>query len=237
MTGWRLEVFEELPSTSTECAERARAGEAGGLAVLALRQSAGRGSRGRVWQAPEGNLNLSVLLRPRRPAAEAGMFALLAGIAVAEVLESLASLTVMLKWPNDVLLGQAKLAGILIDAVPSGLWLDWLVIGIGINLREAPRIEGRCATGLGEYGVALPPQTVANAVLERLEHWQDAPAEAIMQAWLARAHAIGTPIEVQAGGRVLQGSFAGLSPAGELLLQCENRIEAISTGEVLLGPP
>ncbi len=219
------------------CAERARAGEAGGLAVLALRQSAGRGSRGRVWQAPEGNLNLSVLLRPQRPAAEAGMFALLAGVAVAEALESLASPAVVLKWPNDILLGQAKLAGILIDAVPSGLGLDWLVIGIGINLREAPRIEGRRTIALGEYGIELAPQTVANAVLERLEYWQNAPSAAIMQAWLARAHGIGTPIEVQTGGKLLQGSFAGLTLAGELLLQSENRIEAISTGEVLLGPP
>lgn len=237
MTGWRLEVFEELTSTSTVCAERARAGEADGLAVLALRQSAGRGSRGRVWQAPEDNLNLSVLLRPKRPAAEAGMFALLAGVAVAEAVELLTSLTVTLKWPNDILLGQVKLGGILIDAVPSGLGLDWLVIGIGINLREAPRIEGRRTAALGEHGIELSPQTVANAVLERLEHWQDAPAETIRLAWLARAHGIGTPIEIQAGGKLLQGSFAGLSPAGELLLQTENRIEAISTGEVLLGPP
>lgn len=237
MTGWRLEVFEELASTSTECAERARAGEAEGLAVLALRQSAGRGSRGRVWQAPEGNLNLSLLLRPRRPAAEAGMFALLAGVAVAEALDSLTSLAVSLKWPNDVLLGGAKLAGILIDALPSGARLDWLVIGIGMNLREAPGIQGRRTTALGEYGVDLAPQTVAGAILVRLEHWQDAPSTEIAQAWLARTHPLGTPMEIQAGAKLLQGSFAGLSPAGELLLQCENRIEAVSTGEVLLGPP
>jgi BirA family biotin operon repressor/biotin-[acetyl-CoA-carboxylase] ligase len=237
LTGWRLEVFEELTSTSTVCAERARAGEAGGLAVLALRQTAGRGSRGRVWQAPEGNLNLSVLLRPQRPVAEAGMFALLAGVAVAEALERLTTLTATLKWPNDVLLGQAKLAGVLIDAVPSGLGLDWLVIGIGMNLREAPRIEGRRTTAVAEHGVELSPRAAADAVLERLAHWQDASSPAIMQAWLARAHAIGTPLGIQTGGRHLQGRFAGLSPAGELLLQSENRIEAVSTGEVLLGPP
>lgn len=237
MTGWRLEVFEELASTSNECTERARAGEAGGLAVLALRQIAGRGSRGRVWQAPQGNLNLSVLLRPRRLAAEAGMFALLAGIAVAEALETLADITVTLKWPNDVLLGQAKLAGILIDAAPAGLGLDWLVIGIGVNLREAPRIEGRQTTSLGEHGVELEPLIVAHAVLERLRHWQDESSAAIRDAWLLRAHAIGTPIEVHAGGRRLQGSFAGLSVGGELLLRAENRIETISTGDVLLGPP
>lgn len=237
MTGWRLEVFEELESTSTVCMERARAGEPAGLAILALRQTAGRGSRGRVWQAPEGNLNLSVLLRPRRLAAEAGMFALLAGIAVAEALEGLAPLTITLKWPNDVLLGQAKLAGILIDAAPAGLGLDWLVIGIGANLREAPRIEGRRVTALGEHGVDLAPQLVADAVLARLGFWQDQPAAAIRKAWLARAHVIGTPIEVHAGAQMLQGSFAGLTPAGELLLRTEDRIETVSTGDVLLGPP
>jgi BirA family biotin operon repressor/biotin-[acetyl-CoA-carboxylase] ligase len=207
------------------------------LAVLALRQTEGRGSRGRVWQAPEGNLNLSVLLRPRRPAAEAGMFALLAGIAVAEAFEALTPVAPTLKWPNDVLLGQAKLAGILIDAVPAGAGLDWLVIGIGANLRGAPRIEGRLTTALGEHGVALEPRMAANAVLERLGHWLDASPALIRETWLSRAHAIGAPIEVHAGGQRLQGSFAGLSPTGELLLRTENRIETISTGEVLLGPP
>jgi BirA family biotin operon repressor/biotin-[acetyl-CoA-carboxylase] ligase len=190
-----------------------------------------------MWQAPEGNLNLSVLLRPNRLAAEAGMFALLAGIAVAEAVEFLTRFTVTLKWPNDVLLGQAKFAGILIDAAPAGATLDWLVIGIGINLREAPGIEGRNTTALGEHGVELTPEIVANAVLERLGKWIDAPSAAIRAAWLSRAHAIGTPIEVRAGGQMLQGGFAGLTPTGELLLQSENRIETISTGEVLLGPP
>lgn len=190
-----------------------------------------------MWQAPEGNLNLSVLLRPQRLASEAGMFALLAGIAVAEAVEALTQLVVTLKWPNDVLLEQAKLAGILIDAVPTGPRLDWLVIGIGMNLREAPRIEGRDTTALGEHGSELPPEIMADAVLERLGYWQDASSAAIRAAWLSRAHDIGTPIEVFAAGQLSRGSFAGLSPAGELLLQCENRIETISTGEVLLGPP
>jgi BirA family biotin operon repressor/biotin-[acetyl-CoA-carboxylase] ligase len=235
LTGWRLEVFAELASTSTECTERARAGEAAGLAVMAHRQSAGRGSRGRVWQAPEGNLNLSVLLRPQRPAAEAGMFALLAGVAVAEALESLTPLAVSLKWPNDVLLGGAKLAGILIDAAPAGAGLEWLVIGIGINLRAAPQIEGRLTTALGDQGIDLAPEPVAAAVLARLAHWQDAPADAIVESWLCRAHPLGTQIEVRTGGQCLQGSFAGLSRTGELLLRSENRIETISTGEVLLG--
>ncbi len=181
-------------------------------------------------------MNLSVLLRPERPLAEAGMFALLAGIVVAEVLEELAAVAVTLKWPNDVLLGGAKLAGVLIDAAPAADKINWLVAGIGINLREAPRIEGRETVALAARGTVLAPALVAEGVLRHLGQWQNAAGSAIMAAWLERAHPVGTPIKVRAGGRTLCGSFVGLAPTGELLLRRENCIEAISTGEVLLGP-
>lgn len=235
MIPWRLEVFDELGSTADLCAARARAGAPEGLAILALRQTAGRGSRGRSWQAPAGNLNLSVLLRPARPAAEAGMFALLTGIAVAEALEQVSAPPTSLKWPNDVLIGGAKLAGILIDAAPLAGRLDWLALGIGMNLRSAPEIPGRRTTALAAHGVHLAPQDMAMAVLARLDVWQAAPAAEIRAAWLARAHPLGTPMRVQSGGEMREGVFAGLSAAGELLLRNKDRIDTINTGEVLLG--
>ncbi len=235
MIAWRFEAYDELGSTSDLCTSRAKAGEAEGLAVLALRQTAGRGSRGRSWQAPEGNLNLSVLLRPTRPATQAGSFSLLTGIAVAEAVEQFFAPPTLLKWPNDVLIGGAKLAGVLIDAAPSGQTLDWLVIGIGINLRHAPEIPGRLTTALHSHGVTVSAPDAANAILHRLSHWHDAPAETIQQAWLARAHPIGTELTVQGLHGTQTGTFAGLSPAGELLLQSKNRIDPISTGDVLLG--
>ena len=108
MIAWRLERYDELGSTSDECVARAKAGAAAGLAVQARRQVSGRGSRGREWTAPEGNLSLSFLLRPDRPAAEAGLFSLLAGIAVVEALAPWSQTLPMLKWPNDVLLGRRK---------------------------------------------------------------------------------------------------------------------------------
>ncbi len=232
MIAWRLEAFEELGSTSDLCVARAKSGEAEGLAVLALRQTAGRGSRGRSWVAPMGNLNLSVLFRPANPAVEAGMFSLLAGIAVADALEQFFAPPTMLKWPNDVLLGGAKLAGILIDAAPNGARLDWLVTGIGVNLRSAPEIAGRRTTSLAAHGVDLAPNTAAAAILGRLCEWHDASPAKIRDAWLARAHPIGTELHI-AGAQ--SGTFAGLSPAGELLLQTKTRIEPISTGDILLG--
>ena len=235
MIAWRLEVFEELGSTSDFCVARAKAGEREGLAVLALEQTAGRGSRGRSWQAPTGNLNLSVLLRPSRAAAEAGMFSLLAGLAVAEALEEFFSPPTMLKWPNDILLGGAKLAGILIDAAPVNQKLDWLVIGIGLNLRTAPVIPGRATTALAQHGAELAPHEARDAILTRLSHWHQSEPAAIRDAWLARAHPIGTRLEIRTTHQTRGGAFAGLSPTGELLLQTETRIELISTGDVMLG--
>jgi BirA family transcriptional regulator, biotin operon repressor / biotin---[acetyl-CoA-carboxylase] ligase len=232
---WRLERHDELGSTSDECVARAKAGAAAGLAVQARRQLAGRGSRGRAWTAPEGNLNLSVLLRPGRPAAEAGLFSLLAGIAVAEALAPRSQTAPVLKWPNDVLLDGAKLAGILIDAMPDGARLDWLVIGIGVNLAVAPEIAGRRTTSLRAHGGDFSADDAADAILAGLSVWHDAPGARIREAWLARAHPVGTPLTVRGARGELHGSFAGLSETGELLLQGKDRIEPISTGDILLG--
>ena len=235
MIAWRLERHDELGSTSDECIARAKAGAEAGLAVQARRQVSGRGSRGREWVAPEGNLNLSVLLRPDRPAVEAGLFSLLAGIAVAEALAPRIQTAPMLKWPNDVLLDGAKLAGILIDAVPRGDRLDWLVIGIGVNLAAAPDIPGRRTTSLSAHGGHFSADDAADAVLAGLEAWHDAPGARIRDAWLARAHPVGTPLTVRGARGELRGSFAGLSAQGELLLRNKDRIDPISTGEILLG--
>lgn len=235
MIPWRLEQYQELGSTSDELVRRARAGEPAGLAVLAFRQTAGRGSRGRAWTAPEGNLNLSILLRPARPAAEAGLFSLISGIAVAEALEGLGAKGLSLKWPNDILCNGAKLAGILIDVTPDGERLEWLGIGIGINLKAAPAIPGRRTMALAAQGLEISPETAAKAILARLENWVEAPAAAIRAAWLEKGHPPGTPMEIAYAGQRHAGLFAGLTESGELMLRCENRIEILNTGEVLLA--
>jgi BirA family biotin operon repressor/biotin-[acetyl-CoA-carboxylase] ligase len=166
---------------------------------------------------------------------QAGLFALLAGVVIAESLQSFSLPPVNLKWPNDVLIDGAKLAGVLIDAAPVESRLDWLVIGIGVNLRHAPEVFGRRTTSLAAHGVQLLPQEMADAISKRFSCWQDAPDEDIHAAWLARAHPIGTKLEISTGHTQISGYFAGLSARGELLLQRENRIDVISTGEVLLG--
>ena len=175
MIAWRLEQYDALASTSDSCILRAKDGAAEGLAILALRQTAGRGSRGRQWQAPTGNLNLSVLLRPALSMAQSSIFPLLTGVAVADAVAAFlpADTAPVLKWPNDVLLGGAKLAGILIDAAPKGNSADWLVIGIGINLAEAPELPGRRTTTLAQFGGHAKPPEAAQMVLHYLAFWLD----------------------------------------------------------------
>jgi len=238
--GWRLRCFASLPSTSDQCVTLAAAGEPDGLAVLALRQTAGRGSRGRGWESPSGNLYLSVLLRPEGLATEVGRWALLASVAVAEALAPLVpdrgALT--LKWPNDVLLNHRKLAGILLDsaATPAGR-LDWLVIGIGVNLRVAPPIPDRAAACLAEIVDPPAPEDFATVVLDRLAAWRVAlPADfaRVRAAWLAQGQPIGSPMQFRHCDHVAQGTFEGLAEDGSLMMRTGGRVQAFATGEVLL---
>lgn len=241
MKDWRLEVFETLGSTSDLCIERAKAGASEGLAILAHRQTAGRGRRGRQWESLPGNLNLSVLLRPALPATEVSVFPLLAGVAAADAASAFlpAEAAPMLKWPNDVLLNGAKLAGILIDAAPNTHLLDWLVIGVGINLIHAPKIAGRLTTTLKAHGGEATAEAAARMLLHYLGFWLEQletnGAAAILDAWQLRAHPAGTPLAVQAAGGQVTGTYAGLSPKGELLLNVEDRIERFQTGEIFLN--
>lgn len=239
MIDWRLEVHAALPSTSDTVIARAEAGEPAGLAILAHVQTKGRGSRSRNWNSPNGNLFLSALLRPGGKIGQAGIWPLIASLAVADALSSVlpnpSRLT--LKWPNDVLLGGNKICGILLDlaADPDGT-LRWVVIGTGINLAIAPVLPDRQAACLRDEGIEPPtPEIFAQSLLTAIGHWHDQPPIQIHASWLARAHPIGTHLNVRYAGNDLHGAFAGLTPEGYLLLHTTSGIRAISSGEVLLA--
>jgi BirA family biotin operon repressor/biotin-[acetyl-CoA-carboxylase] ligase len=226
---WRLAVFPELPSTATLLAERAAAGEPEGLAVLALRQSAGRGRAGRGWASPVGNLYLSVLLRPATPAREAAQWSLLAGVALHEAASGLIP-GLTLKWPNDLLLGGAKCAGILAETAlaPDGA-MDWLGLGFGVNLAAAPALAERATAHLG---AAEAPEAFARRLLARLAYWRGvqqvqgfAPVRA---AWQARGPALGSALRQ----RGLAGRYLGLAEDGALLLDEDGTTRRVTTGEI-----
>ena len=240
---WRLESHEHLPSTSTACIARAAAGEKAGLALLARRQSAGRGSRGRSWACPPGNLALSVLIRPPTEARDAGLWALLAGVAVAETADAYLARdgisALRLKWPNDVFLNDAKLAGVLIDfrldhGSGSG-GIAWIVIGIGVNLAHAPALAEQRTACLAQGGMTPPtPEAFARQLLDTLGAWHDRLArgqtDLVRAAWLRRGAPLGTRLGATQGQEHVSGMFAGLTPQGHLMLDTASGRVTLTSG-------
>lgn len=233
--GWRLLVHDQLPSTADLIRRSAEDGEAERLAVLARRQTAGRGTHGRAWESPAGNLYLSVLLRPAAQAREVPQWALLAAVALHDALAPWAGPGLTLKWPNDLLLDGAKCAGILAEASLNAVGgLDWLAFGFGVNLASAPTVPGRRTASLPAPAPA--PETAAAAVLASLDHWRAVREtegfSLIRAAWLARGHRPGAALTVTAAGAPLAGSFEGLDETGALRIRTESGLQTVIAGSV-----
>ena len=157
---FRVENVGDVDSSNDLLRERAAAGEESGLVIVARSQNKGRGRHGRNWSSPPGNLYCSILLRPLVPVTHAATLSLVTGLAVADALAKLdPQLDVRLKWPNDVQIGEAKLAGILLESgsKPSSAMIDWLIIGMGVNLVHKPDNLPHPAATLAEHGHQLSP--------------------------------------------------------------------------------
>ena len=161
--------FDELVSTQDELHRLAAEGAAEGTAVVAARQSGGRGARGRAWSSPEGGLWLSVLWRPHA-GDDAQLLSLRAGLAVADLLARVSGLPVVqLKWPNDIIVGGRKAGGLLCEARWHGAELSWVALGLGLNVRNAPPVGVRMpAASLAQWRSDLEPAALATPVAEAL---------------------------------------------------------------------
>ena len=245
--GYRLAFYETVDSTNAEALRLAGRGEAGDLWIWAASQNAGRGRVGRPWLSPAGNLYASLMIRPRVPLAIALQLSLLAGIAAHDAIASLAAgaatrLDLRLKWPNDILLGGAKLGGILLESATNRAdEAPAIVIGTGLNLAHAPGGLGRGVASLAAAGVpATPAQAfaaLACTTAEWIGRWREGQAfDAIRAAWLERAQPLGGPISVRLGDDLVSGSFIGIDEAGALRLMLANGEERrITAGDVAIG--
>jgi BirA family biotin operon repressor/biotin-[acetyl-CoA-carboxylase] ligase len=238
LAGWRVVRFGAVDSTSEEARRRAFACDPGRLWIVAEEQSTGRGRRGRAWISPKGNLHASALLIDPCRAAIAPQLGFVAGVALARAAEDAGAVGARLKWPNDLVCGEAKCAGLLVEGVslPGGGIV--CVVGIGVNCRRAPEGMGYPTAVLTtRAGGAIDPGALFERLVERFDEalgaWRSGDGfETIRSAWLDRAAGIGNRVRIESALGRHEGIFEGLDGAGRLLFRGESGIEAIDAADL-----
>jgi BirA family biotin operon repressor/biotin-[acetyl-CoA-carboxylase] ligase len=240
--GNKIYTFETIDSTNN-CA-KAIAGCWGeeGTVVIAEQQTAGKGRLGRVWEAsPNENLMFSIVLRPKVTPGGLNLLPLYAAVAIAEAVERTTGLKVECKWPNDLLVGKRKIAGILIEGSVKQNTVEYVVIGIGINVNQK-RFVGELqskATSLSlETGKEVDRAELFRTILSSLEqHYNSIGANgfnSIIPLWVSRSTMINRPISVSQQGNVMSGIVKGLSTDGGLILQSNGMEKTLFAGDVTI---
>ena len=249
--GYRLAAFDNIGSTNAEAMLRARDGEHGPMWFVTSEQTAGRGRRHRPWVAPRGNLASSILEVMDVVPAVAATLGFAAGLALEQALQRVSieaslrqagsdHLKFALKWPNDVLAGKQKLAGILLEAeaIADGLAV---VVGIGTNVIAAPEGTPTPATSLAALGVQISAEelfaALSDAWVEFRGIWDNGRGFGeIRKLWLARAAGLGEKVAVQTGGATLEGIFDTLDETGCMIIRTpDGRRVPIAAGDVYFG--
>lgn len=236
-------MLPEVDSTSSEAA-RLAPGLTQPTWIMARRQTAGRGRRGRVWIAPEGNFAASLALRPGGDPAQAALRSFVAALALADALAQLCGphASLSLKWPNDLLLNGGKVAGILLESAGAGGAISHLIIGVGVNLITAPPREAVEAGAIapvsvvGETGLTLTQDELLDALAAAYARWERqfvtfgfAP---VRTAWLNRAARLGQPIVARTVSETIEGTFETIADDGALVLKTATGRRAIPAADV-----
>src|SRR5580704_8663213 len=233
--GYRLAAFDQIGSTNAEALARARAGEGGPIWFVTSEQTAGRGRRHRPWIAPRGNLASSILEVIDVSPAVAATLGFAAGLSLETALRRVSieaslraagsdDLKFSLKWPNDVLAGRQKLAGILLEAEAVAGERLAVVVGIGTNVIAAPEGTPTPATSLAALGVNIGAEelfaTLSDAWAEFRGIWDNGRGFGeIRRLWLERAAGLGQKVRVQNGGSSVEGTFDTLDESGCLVVR------------------
>jgi BirA family biotin operon repressor/biotin-[acetyl-CoA-carboxylase] ligase len=244
--GYVLHAFDRVESTNDEARRLAEQGAPAGAVAVATEQVKGRGRHGRAWASPPGNLYASLLLRPDCTIAQSAQLSLVASLALAEALVGLAppAADVRVKWPNDVLVRGAKVAGLLLESAAAARErVAWVVVGSGVNIASAPTGTPYPATALGYEG--FPPVSPGD-VLARyltaldgwLERWRAGGFAAVRPAWLALGCGVGHRVRLRLAREEVAGRFLDVTEQGALLVAQEgDRRRQITAGELLFAEP
>src|ERR1700719_329097 len=249
--GYRLEAFESIGSTDAEALARARTGERGPIWFVTTEQTAGRGRRHRPWIAPRGNLASSILEVIDISPAAAATLGFAAGLALEAALKKISieaslrsagsdDMRFSLKWPNDVLAGSKKLAGILLEAEAVEAHLA-VVVGIGTNVAAAPEGTPTPATSLAALGVHIGAEELFAALSDTWAEfrgiWDDGRGFAeIRRLWLERAAGLGQAVAIRSGGSAIEGTFDTIDEQGCMIVRTASGARvAVTAGDVYFG--
>jgi BirA family biotin operon repressor/biotin-[acetyl-CoA-carboxylase] ligase len=240
--GYRLAGYDSIGSTNTEGLQRSRAGERGPLWIAARAQTEGRGRRGRAWTTQDGNLASSLLITVNVPLSTAATLGFVAGLALWRAIENCTQgLSIALKWPNDILAADKKLAGILLESETFDGQAA-VVIGMGVNVVSAPPDLPFPAVSLAALDQITSAEhlfaELSDAWIEFYALWDNGRGlAAIRSQWLSRAAGLNKEISIRTGDTILQGIFRTLDEQGRLILEMTDGAQVpVTAGDVYFGP-
>lgn len=242
-SGASVEIYETLDSTSAEAKRRAAANETGPVWILAQRQTAGYGRRGRIWEQDAGDFAGSLLFTTDASRNALGQLSFIAALSVYEAIAGLIDKgELQIKWPNDILIGKAKVAGLLLEML-EGEKAPALILGVGVNIVSRPEGLAYPTARLLDHGLAasVSPADFAQAIDRNFwahhKIWREKGFGEARTAWLERAAGLGKPITVRLPNETVSGVFAGLDETGGLILRFEGGTRIINAGDVFFGGP
>lgn len=237
---YEMHNFFAVTSTNEEARRMAERGGAHGTVIWARSQTEGRGRYSRKWESPEGNLYLSILLRPQVDLVHFSQVSFLTALAARDAILKATGGQVQFKWPNDLLLNKKKCGGILLETSNFSEKKQWLVTGVGINIQFSPEVAMYEATSLQAEGHKVEIEALRDAFLvafaEWYERWANNGFKQVHESWQKDAYGVGGTVTVRLPYDDITGIYEGIDSQGALLLKDEEgRKHTLMAGDVWFG--
>lgn len=236
---------EKIDSTNIKAAVLAEKGATDGTVVLAEQQTSGKGRLGRRWESPEGSgIYCSIILRPNLALQETSLVTFIAAIAISEAINTLADAKTQIKWPNDILLNEKKIVGVLTEASAEMQHVNYIILGFGINVNTPkellpPRIIFPASSMAAEMNKQFDRVEIVSLCLKQFDYWYNKLTETngheqIIERWSELSGMTGRNVRVEQVNNTINGTIEGVSPDGALLVKEKTTIHTIYSGDVKL---
>jgi len=239
--GKKIHSYESTDSTNDVAHRLAQSGSPEGTVVFSESQSKGRGRMGRHWVSPKGKgIYFSLILRPDVSPAEAPKITLMSAVAVAAAVRKITNLSALIKWPNDILVNDRKVCGILTEMSAEVNTVSYIVLGIGINVNTGVEHLPKEATSLKhEIGKEISRVELAREILRELERqyhiFKEKGFKKIIEEWKSLSHTLGEEVKISCHGRKIEGTAIDLDATGALVVRLDNGFrEHITAGDVVM---